>query len=90
MHSDTIMPQLDLTIPPTSQPDNGHILLPDDLFVDWPFDFGQGPAFDFLGDLTELGIDGDETNGVQNGALEGESEVSGKDPASYDTASISE
>jgi hypothetical protein len=29
----------------------GQVLLPDDIFSDWPFDFGQGEAFDFMGDL---------------------------------------
>lgn len=25
--------------------------IPDDLFSDWPFDFGQGDIFDWLGDV---------------------------------------
>lgn len=33
-------------IPPTQQ-----FQLPDDLFQDWPFDFGQGDVFDWLGDV---------------------------------------
>lgn len=32
-------------------PSTQHFQLPDDLFQDWPFDFGQGDVFDWLGDV---------------------------------------
>lgn len=32
-----------------SPEDSFHFQLPHDLVMDWPFDFGQGPVFNFLG-----------------------------------------
>lgn len=42
---------------------NTQFQLPDDLFADWPFDIGQGDAFDFLG-LNASGTANANVNGL--------------------------
>lgn len=47
------------------------IVLPQDLFFDWPFDLGQGEAFDLLGDLGGFWTNNNEaTAGAFPGATE--------------------
>ena len=41
----------DFAVPPAHE----KVILSDNLFLDWPIDFGQGQAFDFLGNLSGLG-----------------------------------
>jgi hypothetical protein len=48
---------------------NQQVQLPESFFTDWPFNMGQGEAFDFLGDFQT------QTNGTQ--AVQGEQEAGG-------------
>lgn len=45
-------------------PPNQQFQLPESFFTDWPFDVGQGEAFDFLGAFQQAS---QQTNGNSNG-----------------------
>ena len=57
---------------------NQQVQLPSSFFTDWPFNMGQGEAFDFLGDFQRMnGVDLQDGNGNGNGNGDGQEGNSG-------------
>jgi hypothetical protein len=56
---------------------NQQVQLPESFFTDWPFNMGQGEAFDFLGDFqSQNGMSGQVGNG-QDGNASGIQDILG-------------
>lgn len=54
--------------PPANISPTAQFTLPDDFFADWPFDFGQGDVFDWLGDVqAQSQVSGQEGAGYAGG-----------------------